>query len=189
MATYDDSLVAEAKQDVVGEVLDPPHPNQQFLDYIKEAEGWHGTGIDSQEGGSQTVGWGHKLVGDEDFSNASMEDLHDLFMNDYKKTVVQGRASIDNKYGEGSFDNLPKDRQNMLLDFIYNTGQVPHMLEKDYSGRFTQFGDAIMTGDNAALLAKDDTGEWIGQRYFTDTEGNRRLLTRNRQFKEHFGLE
>jgi hypothetical protein len=171
----------------------PEHPNQAFLNYIKEAEGWHGRGSDSPEGGSQTAGWGHKLRPGEDFSDATDEELEELFMKDYDKAVTQAQASINNKYNKllgttDAWSDLSVDRQNMVLDFVYNTGQVPHMLEKGYSGRFTQFGDAIMSGDSSALMAKGDDGEWIGQRYFTDKDGNKQSLGRNKLYRNFFGL-
>jgi len=174
------------------------HPNQAFIDYVKEAEGYHGQGKDSHEGGLQTSGWGHKNIVGEDYSGESDEDMKrisdELFDADYEKIVEQSRNSINNKYNKSlgtsdAWGDLSQERQNMLLDFTYNTGQVPHMLEKDYSGRFTQFGDAIMSGDNDALMANDEEGNWIGKRYFTDAKGNKQSLTRNSQYRKFFDIE
>ena len=164
-----------------------------FEEYIMDVEGWHGEGIPSQEGGAKTALWGHKMRPGDDFTGYTKgsDEAMNVLRQDLSEYTNQARQSTINKYGANSWENLPQDRKEMLIDYVYNTGRTPWMLEPDFKGPLSRFGDAIMgKGDLDAMEMNPNTGqeEWIGTRRFTDAEGNIQTLGRNKQFRDYFGI-
>ena len=90
----------------------------------------------SHEGGTDTIGWGHKLTRDEvgtgkimigsksvDYRSGLTDDqANSLFEADYADHKDRARKKVDVKYGKGAFDNLNRSKQLLITDFEYNVG-------------------------------------------------------------------
>jgi|21_taG_2_1085346.scaffolds.fasta_scaffold25997_2 hypothetical protein len=150
-----------------------------FEDYIIDVEGYHGTGMDSHEGGSETVGYGHKIKGEEtlgDFVNFGKDEFRDLLKKDIMAATNIAMKSTNNKYGKGTWSNLDENRKSILVDFAYNSGKTPWMFEPDTYGPKSEFGDAVVQGSYEDMMETDSTGLWKGTRHISGTD---KVLGRN----------
>ena len=154
--------------------------------FIKREEGFHGIGKESLEGGSDTVGWGHKLKEGEDilnFQDYDAEDFEILLNKDMEAAFEQAENSTNNKYEKDGivFDDLDFERKAILVDWVYNTGQVPWMHEPNTKGRLTHFGEAVVAGSFEDMINED------GQRYFKDAKtGESKPLGRDKRLEEQW---
>lgn len=100
----------------------------------------------SREGGAQTIGYGHKLVDEnnkwtklvnerEELSDEEVEMMaYDDVVDHYNKTL----NAVDAKYGEGTFESLDPRVRSILTDYTYTgTGIL----------KFPSFFDAMIKGD------------------------------------------
>jgi len=98
---------------------------------------------DSPEGGTKTIGYGHKMSGKENYSKG-LTTAQVLAMQ--KKDLVKhkniAKSMVDQKYGAGTFDRLPESRKVLLVDYAYNG--VLH--------EFPNFMRATVKGDKAGML-------------------------------------
>jgi GH24 family phage-related lysozyme (muramidase) len=98
---------------------------------------------DSPEGGTKTIGYGHKMSGKENYSKG-LTTAQVLAMQ--KKDLVKhkniAKSMVDQKYGAGTFDRLPESRKVLLVDYAYNG--VLH--------EFPNFMRAAVKGDKAGML-------------------------------------
>ena len=98
---------------------------------------------DSVEKGRQTIGYGHKLSGKENYSKGlTTAQVLALQKKDLVKHTNIAKTMVDNKYGAGTFDRLPESRKVLLVDYAYNG--VLH--------EFPNFMKATVKGDKAGML-------------------------------------
>lgn len=98
---------------------------------------------DSVEKGRQTIGYGHKLSGKENYSKGlTTAQVLALQKKDLVKHTNIAKSMVDNKYGAGTFDKLPESRKVLLVDYAYNG--VLH--------EFPNFMRATVKGDKAGML-------------------------------------
>ena len=99
----------------------------------------------SPEGGKDTVGFGHKLIGpDANKYNKGLttKEAENLLDSDILKHQTVAENLIDKKYGKGTFDSLPQDSQMLLVDYAYN----------GVLNSFPTFTDALVKGDKTTML-------------------------------------
>ena len=99
----------------------------------------------SPEGGKDTVGFGHKLIGpDANKYNKGLttKEAENLLDSDILKHQTVAENLIDKKYGKGTFDSLPQDSQMLLVDYAYN----------GVLNSFPTFTDALVKGDKQTML-------------------------------------
>ena len=153
-----------------------------FLDYMKNAENdvlyTKGKNIrhKSEEGGLDTVGYGHKLSETEIAANRvyeynldtlTKEQADDILLRDLEKR----NKLLINKLGK-AYTNLDPKRKQMLLDIEFNVGDAP--------GVFPNFTKGV-------LQNKIDVMKKEYERKFTDSKGVTKPLTRrNKLFNEFF---
>lgn len=98
---------------------------------------------DSVEKGRQTIGYGHKLSGNENYSQGlTTAQVLALQKKDLVKHKNIAKSTIDKKYGAGTFDRLPESRKVLLVDYAYN----------GVLGQFPKFMEAAVKGDKTGML-------------------------------------
>jgi hypothetical protein len=137
----------------------PPDLNPETMEKylaalkIQENEGKAGfkNGIwtphkNAENGNYGTIAYGHKLTKDEGYLKKGISDEKaiSLLNKDVLKHQKKAKSEIDSKYGEGSFDKLPQDHQMLLIDYVYNLGNV--------TDEFPSFTEGVMQGDKAKML-------------------------------------
>lgn len=106
----------------------------------------------SVEGGTPTIGYGHKLTDDEVKSNKygsglTKEQVMQLMREDLNKHAGIAKSSFDTKFGEGAFSKLNPELQDLVLDYSYTGTGVD---------KFPNFHKAVYeyaTGKNPAEKA------------------------------------
>jgi hypothetical protein len=99
----------------------------------------------SPEGGEDTVGFGHKLIGPDAYKytkGLTTKEAENLLDSDILKHQTVAKNLIDTKYGKGTFDSLPQDSQMLLVDYAYN----------GVLNSFPTFTDALVKGDKTTML-------------------------------------
>ena len=155
----------------------------EFIEYLKEVENdklaLKGTNMrhKSPEGGNDTIGFGHKLTDEEvktgkvygiPIDKMTVEQAEQVMRLDLDKK----NQLLKQKLGR-QFETLPPKNKEMLLDFAYNLG-VEGLINK-----FPEFTFGVLT-DNMDKVEEEH------KRFFTDEEGNKKELARNKKFKEVF---
>jgi len=79
----------------------------------------------SEEGGNDTIGYGHKLTDDDvkagRYSKGLTKDeAIGLMRNDVEEHLDRTLEQYEAKFGKGSFDKLHPDLKVLALDFVYN---------------------------------------------------------------------
>jgi hypothetical protein len=98
---------------------------------------------DSPEGGTKTIGYGHKMSGKENYSKGlTTAQVLAMQKKDLAKHANIAKSMVDQKYGAGTFDRLPESRKVLLVDYAYNG--VLH--------EFPNFMKATVKGDKAGML-------------------------------------
>jgi GH24 family phage-related lysozyme (muramidase) len=165
------------------QIIDPPNPNfsKDFLSFIKEQEGLvkdPKTGslvYKSLEGGTPTVGYGHKLTPNEiktkkvkgrsgrsyDLSKLTEDQAEDILISDLQKKQQTLNSSLINKYGIG-LSELDNKRQEMLLDYEFNLGNA--------LGVFPSFSKAVLS------LDAEEMKKQYERSYFDPKENKRKPL-------------
>lgn len=114
---------------------------------------------DSVEKGRQTIGYGHKLSGNENYSQGlTTAQVLALQKKDLVKHKNIAKSTVDKKYGAGTFDRLPESRKVLLVDYAYN----------GVLGQFPKFMEAAVKGDKTGML-----------REYKRYTGNKPLTQRN----------
>ena len=139
----------------------------------------------SQEGGKDTVGFGHLLTEEEDKNNkvyqydlseinasTSPERVLEISNDILRQDIEKAEKILITTYGN-KFINLDLRRKQMLIDMQFNVREFekPHIFKK--------FKKALLAGDEEGMKA-----EYI--RYFKDKKGTWQKLARNKIFKEYF---
>lgn len=132
-----------------------PETMKKYLEQLKlqENEGKAGfkDGVwtphkNAEGGGYGTIAYGHKLTKDEDYLRKGISDKEalNLLEKDVLKSQKKAEDEINKKYGEGSFDKLPQDHQMLLVDYVYNLGNV--------TSKFPSFTEGLMQGNKDKML-------------------------------------
>ena len=155
-----------------------------FVKYLKKQENakllTKGSNVRhaSPEGGTDTVGYGHKLTPAE--TNAGVvygvpieqitpEVAEQIMLKDLDKKDKELEQTLGDRYAK-----LPQDRKEMLLDFAFNLG-VTGTVEG-----FPKFTKAVLNNDI-------ETIEKEHERFFTPKGSSTSVpLARNKAFKETF---
>jgi len=141
-----------------------------FTDYIKKVENQGKKGYDSQkklwfphesfEGGSDTIGYGHKIQKGEDFSkgitDAQAEEL-------LKKDLAKAKQQVNKELG--GIKLTPK-QEEMFIDFVFNMGTLK---------KFPKFTQAALDNDLGGM--KDQYKRYAG---------GKELKGRNTEFLKRF---
>lgn len=118
---------------------------------------------DSVEGGSQTIGFGHKVLnpdtgaklasGGAPFSVIQQQLDHDI----ENRGVVPARRSFDEKFGSGAFDRMSPTGQMMATAIQFNT-------RGRFAESFPRMAEALSQGDLETALQEMalDTSEIPG---------------------------
>ena len=144
-----------------------------FIDYIKKVENQGKAGYNAEkklwfphasfEGGSDTIGYGHKIQKGEDFSkgitDAQAEDL-------LKKDLAAAKQKV---YRELGNIKLTPQQEEMFIDFVFNMGTL---------SKFPKFTQAALKNDLEGMKAQY-------KRY----AGGKELKGRNSEFLKRFLAE
>jgi lysozyme len=143
--------------------------DQSFIDYIKTVENAGKTGYNKQkklwfphksfEGGSDTIGYGHKIQKGEDFSKGITDSqAEDLLKKDLDKAKEQVYKELGNR-------QLTKKQLEMFVDFVFNMGTLKKFpkftlaaLKNDTQGMKSQYkrfaGGKELKGRNTSFLGR-----------------------------------
>ena len=154
--------------------------DQSFIDYIKSVENAGKVGYNKQkklwfphksfEGGSDTIGYGHKIQSGENFSGGiTDEQAESLLRKDLQKAASQVNKEVGGK-------PLTKKQMEMLVDFVFNMGTLKKFpkftqaalknnldVMKSQYKRFS--GGKELKGRNSAFLQRFLT-EYFGFNYY-----------------------
>ncbi len=144
-----------------------------FIDYIKKVENQGKVGYNTEkklwfphksfEGGSDTIGYGHKIQKGEDFSNgitnAQAEDL-------LKQDLAKAKQQV---YKELGGVKLTPQQEEMFIDFVFNMGTLK---------KFPKFTEFALKNDLEGMKAQY-------KRY----AGGKELKGRNTEFLKRFLAE
>jgi len=158
----------------------PDESQDRFVNYLKRVEGVKRDQgktpfrYASPEGGTDTIGIGHKLT-DEEVQNNSVYgyDLDTLTQSEVdailRLDLLKYRNNLDkelkSKYNKSLYD-LDSKQQEMLLDFKFNLGSL---------GGFPKFTKAVLAGDTATMKKEY-------KRYFKENGVSKEVKDRNEQF-------
>jgi len=154
--------------------------SSKLINYIKNTENGVKKGYKngkwypyaSIEGGSPTIGYGHKLTGNEvsQFRNGiSDKDVETLLVQDLK--VAKNKVYNDIKHMFNvNIPTLDQHKEEMLIDFAYNLGTIK---------QFPKFVRAVLVGD-----WKSASKQY--KRTATDKHGKKIELARNKSFFNTF---
>ena len=163
----------QIKRNPVTKVISSPTSDvsldQSFIDYIKSVENAGKTGYNKQkklwfphksfEGGSDTIGYGHKIQKGEDFSKGITDaQADDLLKKDLDKAKEQVYKELGNR-------QLTKKQLEMFVDFVFNMGTLKKFpkftlaaLKNDTQGMKSQYkrfsGGKELKGRNTAFLGR-----------------------------------
>jgi GH24 family phage-related lysozyme (muramidase) len=154
--------------------------NSSFVDYIKRVENSGKAGYDknkklwfphkSFEGGSDTIGYGHKIQSGEDFSKGITDaQAEDLLKKDLQKAQDQVKKELGGQ-------QISQKQMEMFVDFVFNMGTLKKFpkftqaaLKNDVEamkGQYKRFaGGKELKGRNAAFLQRFLT-EYFGFNYY-----------------------
>jgi len=154
-----------------------------FVQYIMNVENAGKTGFKggkwfphpSPEGGTDTIAYGHKLKGGENFSRGiSQNQAIQLLKSDLNEAAGYAKNAVDKRFTKGTYDRLDNQRKQMLIDYIFNLG--PKAL-----GVFKDFTNAVINNDKSTALR-----EYKRKYKPKDSNEYKDLTRRNNLFKKHF---
>jgi len=129
---------------------------------------------DSVEGGTPTIGYGHKLTEDEvkskKYANGlSYDEVVNLMYSDLDRHAKVAKSSFESEFGKGSFDNLDPKLKDIVLDFSYTGTGI---------GEFPNFHKAVYNYSIGNPIQKKLAYEKMLANYKRNTDG-RPLKSRN----------
>lgn len=141
-----------------------------FIDYIKRVENQGKAGFDAKknlwfphksfEGGSDTIGYGHKLQKGEDYSSgitdAQAQELLKIDLSKAKQQVYKELGGV----------KLTPQQEEMFIDFVFNMGTLK---------KFPKFTQAVLKNDLEGM--KDQYKRYAG---------GKELKGRNAEFLKRF---
>lgn len=151
-----------------------------FIDYIKKVENQGKVGYNAEkklwfphksfEGGSDTIGYGHKIQKGEDFSKGITDaQAESLLKTDLAKAKQQVYKELGNV-------KLTPQQEEMFIDFVFNMGTLKKFpkftqaaLKNDLEGMKSQYkryaGGKELKGRNSEFL-KRFLAEYFGFNYY-----------------------
>lgn len=154
------------------------------LEFIKNQENpglRHGLRHKSPEGGTDTIGYGHKLTAAEDragevygikLDGMTKADAETILEKDIQAKAKSAKRKYEEKY-DGSWDDLTGPQRHLFLDFEYNLGNWK---------KFPSFFDAVVENDVDGMIQEY-------KRYFTDPNGERKEIKSRNQATHGFILD
>jgi len=177
-----DKLIEPKEKEI--KVDDAVLKDKNFLNYMKKVENNAlANGVKSKlihkspEGGTDTVGFGHKLTAEEvktntvygyDLSKLTIPQAEDIFKRDLQKTNKQLFKKYKDKYVQ-----LDDRRKRMLIDFQFNVRNF----NKD--SVFPSFKKALFKGDEKGMKKEYKRGFYTKDKVF-------KSLARNKDFANQF---
>ena len=157
-----------------------PKLDQTFVNYIKSVENAGKKGFDKKknlwfphksfEGGSDTIGYGHKIQPGENFGKGITDaQAESLLIKDLQKALSQVNKEVGGR-------PLTKKQMEMFVDFVFNMGTLKKFpkftqsaLKNDLEGMKGQYkrfaGGKELKGRNTAFLQRFLT-EYFGFNYY-----------------------
>lgn len=149
-------------QKILTEAIDQPSAIHQsyehqfrpsFVNYIKFNENGIKKGFDVKTNKwfvvddpnlkTEMIAYGHQIKPGENFSKGITEDQAIQLLNsDLNFAREKVKHEIDSTYGIGLFNTLPLQRQEMLVDFMYNLGSLRS---------FPKFVRAVLINDQPTI--------------------------------------
>jgi GH24 family phage-related lysozyme (muramidase) len=146
-----------------------------FIEFIKRLETEPASvykAKSSAEGGTKTIGYGHKLQPGANLDQISAKDAERRLIQDLEHARSKVYSYIKKKHAINIM--LDRKQEEMLTEFVFNLGG----LEK-----FPKFTDAVLRKDWPRA-----SGEF--RRFYQTPDGQKReLKLRNRLFAERYGLK
>ncbi len=154
-----------------------PTYDSRFIQEVKDAEnsvmsGWRGNKFypyASPEGGTDTIGYGHKLTSSEAKSGKFKSGLTKaeataLLLKDLRDSEDRLRRHLKGKFNV-NYDQLEIKQKQILLDFTFNIGNV--------TAKFPKFTRHVLNKNKAGMLDEYE-------RTYTDEKGvSRPIKDRN----------
>lgn len=147
------------------------HPD--YLSFMKNVENAARTGRNpngvwfphpSFEGGTPTMGYGHKMTNIDDYSSGlTDQQVNALLVHDLEAADARLRGDLGSDY-----NTLDDRRKQMLLDIVFNVGGL---------SKFPNFRKAVIDNDIPTMAREH-------HRF----SGGQPLTRRNQLFAEYFGL-
>ena len=146
-----------------------PSGNNSFINYLKYVENGNRVGYDknkklwfphkSFEGGSDTIGYGHKIQPGENFSKGITDSEAETLL---KKDIEKARIKINSEL-KGT--KLTPKQEEMFIDFVFNMGTLKKfpkftkaVLKNDIDGMKSQYkryaGGKELKGRNTAFAKR-----------------------------------
>jgi len=163
-------------------VEEQPAPFNNFESALAEVENAQKVGFKdgmwkphaSPEGGTDTIGYGHKLTKAEAASGKYDDGISDSDAIALYRKDIESHKDIVRKDVK-DFDELPPKYQDVLVNIAYNTGGVKE-------NKWPSLLKGMRAGDDAVVRKEMVTS-------FTDEEGNKGLLkTRAKKIADAVGL-
>ena len=108
------------------------NPSEEYMKALMLQENENNAGLrdnkyypyDSVEGGTPTIGYGHKLTEAEVkakkySSGLTKEEVDKLMRNDLNRHKTVAQSSFEKQYGKGSFNKLPGQLKDIVVDYSY----------------------------------------------------------------------
>ena len=170
MKPTDQAAITQSVQKSVG----------SFIDYIKKVENQGKVGYNAEkklwfphksfEGGSDTIGYGHKIQKGEDFSKGITDAQAESLL---KTDLAKAKQQV---YKEIGGIKLTPQQEEMFVDFVFNMGTLKKFpkftefaLKNDLEGMKSQYkryaGGKELKGRNTAFL-KRFLAEYFGFDYY-----------------------
>jgi hypothetical protein len=108
------------------------NPSEEYMKALMLQENENNAGLrgnkyypyDSVEGGTPTIGYGHKLTEDEVkskkyASGLTKAEVDNLMRSDLNRHKIAAQSSFEKEYGKGSFNKLPGQLKDIVVDYSY----------------------------------------------------------------------
>jgi len=131
--------------------------DSKLVEHIKKWEGYHANPYPSLEGGADTIGYGHKMIGQQ-YTYLDKDQAIELLKKDI---VNRGENIVRQKLGNRS---VTQREFNLLTDLAFGTGTIYNhvlasldngTLEKDYNKKAItingEFSQGLLNRRNDAL--------------------------------------
>lgn len=155
-----------------------PKMDREFVEYIKSTENAGKTGFkngrwyphDSYEGGTDTIGYGHKLGETEKYPQGISNSQAENFL---KRDLMNAENLVKQKIGK-EYENLDMKRKQMFIDFAYNLGSK-------FTTKFPKFTRAALANDINGMI-KEYERSAKGKKLTRRNEMFFNLFLKDRQF-------
>ena len=155
-STADAGVTFNSPSRVASKISPSPTYDPSFIQEVKSAEnsvmsGWRNNKFypySSAEGGTDTVGYGHKLTNSEAKSGEFTSGLTEaqataLLLKDLRASEVRLKRHLNEKFNV-NYDQLYLNQKQILLDFTFNIGNV--------TSKFPKFTKHVLNKNKAGML-------------------------------------